>query len=243
MYTLSTPSCTKRSGYSLIQGLRSSFQDSVTLLKFMKKLGSSFIRLVIVAAGLTSAAAFAADTFTLENIGNPAIAGAATPSPGGFDFAAAGSDIGGTASDQFSFEYAQRTGDFDVNVRLAGLSLSDAWAKAGLMAREDLSATSRFTATLATPDVSGCFFQYRLTNAAAVNVGGSPVTYPSTWLRLQRVGSIFRGYASVDGSAWSQLGAISLALSNTLYVGVAATSHNSSQATVAQVRDFQDVVG
>jgi len=57
--------------------------------------------------------------------------------------AAAGNDIGGSA-DQFNFEYQACTGDFDVSVRMAGLSPSDVWAKAGLMARETLDAGSRF---------------------------------------------------------------------------------------------------
>src|SRR5207249_975694 len=131
-----------------------------------------------------------------------------------------------------------------VQVRLAGMTLSDAWAKAGLMAREDLNATNRFAATFATPSVSGCFFQYRLTNAQpAINTGQFPVTYPGTWLRLQRTGNTFAGYASLDGNAWSRLGTIALALPTTVYVGVAASSHNTSQATVVQARDFQDVVG
>ena len=61
----------------------------------------------------------------------------------GFNVTGGGSDIGG-ASDQFQFNYVQVAGDFDVKVRVAGLNLSDAWAKAGLMAREQLGAGSRF---------------------------------------------------------------------------------------------------
>src|SRR5206468_1776075 len=118
--------------------------------------------------------------------GNPAIAGSNTIVAGGFDLRAGGSDIGATNSDQFTFEYVQRSGDFDMKVRLAGLTLSDAWAKAGLMARADLNSTNLYAATLATPDISGCFFQYRASTAAqpATTAGSFPVTYPSTWLRL-----------------------------------------------------------
>src|SRR5439155_27170695 len=156
------------------------------ILESMKNLLSSAVFPTLLAVGCLAAVASAraADAFTLQNIGNPSIAGASTPAPGGFDLSAGGSDIGGSGSDQFSFEYVQRSGDFDVQVRLAGMTLSDAWAKAGLMAREDLNATNRFAATFATPSVSGCFFQYRLTNAQpAINTGQFPVTYPGTWLR------------------------------------------------------------
>lgn len=180
----------------------------------------------------------------LQDIGSPAISGVATTASGGFDFSAGGSDIGASGADQFSFNYMQQSGDFDVKVRLAAMSLSDAWAKAGLMAREDLMVSNRYAATIATPGVSGCFFQARLTNGRPATVAGSfPVTYPSTWLRLQRQGNSFTGYASVDGNAWAQLGVVTLALSNTVYLGVAATSRNTNQPTVVQVRDFQNVAG
>src|SRR6185295_11196739 len=97
----------------------------------------------------------------------------------GYDITASGSDIGGT-SDQFTFNYQQRTGDFDVKVRLQGLTLSDAWAKASLMARETLTATSRLAAVTATPSVSGCYFQARtVAGAAMVQSGSFPVNYPN----------------------------------------------------------------
>src|SRR5207249_3062618 len=128
-------------------------------------------------------------------------------------------------SDQFSFEYVPRIGDFDVKMRLAGMTLSDSWAKAGLMARADLSATALYAASLATPANSGSFFQYRSTaGQAATTTGSSPVTYPNTWLRLQRVGNTFTGYAGLDGTAWFQLGSILLSsMPSTVYLGVAGT--------------------
>jgi len=181
----------------------------------------------------------------LADIGSPSILGTNIPAAGGFDLTAGGSDIGAAGTDQFSFEYVQRAGDFDVKVRLAGMTLSDAWAKAGLMARADLTSGSLYAASLATPANSGCFFQSRSAAGQAAVFGGSsfPVTFPSTWLRLQRVGNVFTGYAGVDGNAWSQLGTVTLALPQIVYLGVAATSRNVSQPIVVQVRDFLSVAG
>ena len=111
-----------------------------------------------------------------------------------------GGGIGGTA-DQFSFDYQLLTGDFDLCTRLAGLSPSDPWAKAGLMARETLDAGSRFAAALATPAMSGSFFEWRdPANQPEHNAAGAfPPNYPNTWLRLKRAGNTFTGYASYDG--------------------------------------------
>ena len=74
-------------------------------------------------------------------------------------------------------------------------------------------------------------------------MGSFPATYPNTWLRLQRAGSNFTGYASLDGNTWSRLGGVALNASNTLYVGLAVTSRNSNQVTTAQFRDFDNVTG
>jgi hypothetical protein len=78
----------------------------------------------------------------------------------GLTIIGSGADIGGS-SDQFDLSYRLVSGNFDIAVRLAGLSLSDTWAKAGLMAREALPPGGRFAATLATPSINGCFFEWR----------------------------------------------------------------------------------
>ncbi|HEY2953113.1 MAG TPA: lamin tail domain-containing protein, partial [Verrucomicrobiae bacterium] len=181
--------------------------------------------------------------FLSGDIGAPSIPGSSVPAGNGFNVTGSGSDIGGT-SDQFQFNYIQRAGDFDVKVRVAGLNLSDAWAKAGLMARETLTAGSRYAATFATPSVSGCFFQYRGTNASPTLQSGSfPVSYPNTWLRVKRVGNLFTGYASFDGDNWSLLGSTTIAMANAVYVGMAVTSRNTGQSATGQFRDYMDVTG
>jgi regulation of enolase protein 1 (concanavalin A-like superfamily) len=183
---------------------------------------------------------FLASSSVSQDIGGP-LASTTTVLTNGVAVAAAGKDIGG-AADQFTFNYQLCSGDFDMSVRLAGLGLSDVWAKAGLMARETLSCNSRFAAALATPSLNGALFEYRSAiSGTAVSQGGFPVNYPNTWLRLQRIGTSFNGYASYDGLTWTPLSSASIAMSNLVYIGVAACSHNSSQWTTAQFRDFGNV--
>src|SRR5262249_9742110 len=131
---------------------------------------------------------------------------------------------------------------FDIKVRLAQIGLSDLWAKAGLMAREDLSASSRFAAALATPSVSGSFFESRdPAGALATSSGWFPANFAQTYLRLKRAGNIFSGFASYDGVSWVQLGSVTIAMPATINIGFATTSHTSSQSTAAQFRDPIDV--
>ena len=185
---------------------------------------------------------FTAYEFVPQNVGNPALPGNTVSVPGGVDVSGSGSTIGG-ASDQFHFGWQERTGNFDLEVRVAGLTVTDPFVRAGLMARESLDATARFGAAFAASVQLGCFFQARLTNAAAATVSaprnGFPVNYPYTWLRLRRSGNTLTGFASVDGLNWTQLGTATLAgLSNRLYVGFAVCSDNTNAVALARFRDF-----
>jgi hypothetical protein len=182
---------------------------------------------------------FTALPYTAQDIGNPTTASTVTVTTNGVTVSSAGYYIGGT-SDQFNFEYQLQNGNFDVTVCLAGLSLSDLWAEAGLMARTSLDPASPFAATLATPGVNGDFFTDRTaTNATAATSGNFPANYPNTWLRLNRVGNVFTGFGSYDGINWTQLGTVTITMPNQIYIGLVVASHNTSQATTAQFVNYE----
>jgi hypothetical protein len=184
-------------------------------------------------------ASFTASQFSPQDVGNPAIASSVVYTTNGVTVTGAGNDIGGD-SDQFNFEYQLQSGNFDVSVCLAGLSLSEVWAQAGLMARASLAAGSPFAASLATPSMNGEFFSDRTaTNGVAVTTGNFPVNYPATWLRLNRVGNVFTGFGSYDGTNWTTLGTVTLNLPAQIYLGLAVASHNTSLATTAQFEDYE----
>lgn len=188
-------------------------------------------------------ASFTAVTYIPAAIGSPQPAGGVVAVSGGLNVTAGGRDIGGT-NDQFQFSYQTRTGDFDVKVRIDSLSLADAWSEAGLLAREDLSAGSRFASVMATPSISGSYFQSRsAVNGAATLAGSFPANYPNTWLRLRRAGNQFTGYAGFDGESWTLLGSSSIAMPATVSLGFAASSHSTNQTTTAAFRDFANVTG
>ncbi|MBI5387082.1 MAG: lamin tail domain-containing protein, partial [Verrucomicrobia bacterium] len=193
-----------------------------------------------------SQAQFTVTTLSPANIGNPPLQGTATDVTGGYDITGGGTNLAG-AADQFFFFHQPAAGAFDFKVRLEGISLSDAWAKAGLMAREDLNAGSRFAMAVATPSVNGAYFLSRATvNAASIATGQFPVNYPQTWLRLARAGNVFTGYASLDGQNWMQLGSVTLSsAASTFYVGLAVCggTTNGLGGANAAFREFSPVVG
>ncbi len=184
---------------------------------------------------------FVAGLLAPATIGQPSPSGSGTAQPNGLDLTGGGA-IGGTA-DAAQFDYLVQSGNFDVQVRAQSLGLSSPWAKAGLMARVGLDAGSAFAAVFATPSIANCFFDSRPAEGSVDSVSGSfPVNYPDTWLRLKRSGNLFTGYAGFDGTNWVQLGTISLT-ANPVYLGLVVASQNSGQTTLAQFRDFGNVVG
>ena len=185
----------------------------------------------------SSRAEFTASTFTCTDVGTPRAAATFTARADGYDLTSSGTNIFGTA-DQFSFAYEQAVGDFDVKLQVVSCSFSDIWAKAGLMAREDLTAGSRFTATLASPSSAGCFFESRNAVSGPATLSGNlAVNYPDTWLRLRRTGDVFTGYAGYDGQNWVQLGTLTMALPANLLVGMAAAAGEAAQTGTARFRD------
>ena len=190
-----------------------------------------------------SKASFYALPYVPQEIGNSTPLGGAVPVGNGLDVSGGGSQVGGSA-DQFHFSSRERTGDFDIKVRLESLSLTDPWAEAGLMARANLQPGSETAAILATPSISGSYFVWRASaGAALIRSGSSPVNYPATWLRLQRSGNVFTGYAGRDGQAWAQLGSATIPMPATLFLGFAVSSRNTDMVATAAFRDLGDVSG
>ena len=187
--------------------------------------------------------AVVAGAYRGADVGNPTPAGSTTTVTDGsaYDVTAGGTDIIGS-TDRFHFAHQQRTGDFDVKVRVASLERAHEWTKAGLMARESLSAGSRNVFVMATPDINGYRMSSRYSDGGTTVANGvGLVSYPNTWLRLKRVGEVFTGYRSADGLRWTLVGSRSLTLPETVYFGMAVTSHNAQRTTVAQFRDLGDV--
>lgn len=157
-----------------------------------------------------------------------------------YDLKAGGADIYGT-TDQFRFAYRILAGDFDVVVRLDALAATDPFAKAGLMARESLAADARNVFAFATPNTNGYRLQTRTATGGSttLSTNPAPVTYPNTWLRLKRTGNTFTAYRSTTGTTWTQYATTTMSLPTNIYVGLAATSHNTTTATVAKFRGLK----
>lgn len=170
----------------------------------------------------------------------------------GFYVRAGGSDIWNNA-DGMHFVHQPVTGDFDVKVRVAGLTRPNEWAKAGLMVREDLEGTSRnyLVAAVPTNGQNLITMQWRLVKgAASASIADAsrprPSPIPNAWLRMTRTGDAFAFSWGTDGVNWFSLynETPSPVYPATVYVGLATTSHDNG-ATLANTASayYRDLAG
>jgi hypothetical protein len=143
-----------------------------------------------------------------------------------------GTDIWGTA-DAFRFQSTfSNLMNVQVSARVLSVENTNAWAKAGVMFRSTRDADSQHVMLIVSPG-RGVAMQYRATTGgttanAAIVPGAAP-----KWLRLRRAGQLFIGEMSDDGATWTEVGRVTLAVTNPMFEGVAVTSHNNRALATA----------
>ncbi|MDD5262925.1 MAG: family 16 glycosylhydrolase [Methylacidiphilales bacterium] len=170
--------------------------------------------------------------WTNQDIGSVGVTGSSSYSGGVFTVNGGGADIWNNA-DSFQYVYQPASGDCSITARVVTQTVTDWWAKAGVMIRSDLTAGSAYAAMLVTPG-NGLAYQYRTTaGAGAQNVSGGAGAAPY-WVRVTRSGNTFTGYTSPDGTTWTQVGTpLTIAMGTNVYIGLPVCSHNNTTLSTA----------
>ncbi|MCX8157173.1 MAG: PA14 domain-containing protein [Verrucomicrobiae bacterium] len=235
---------------------------------------SRTLKTLAAAAVLTAwsaSAQVAVVPFTLYHVGDNPVGSVVSNAPNHITLYAGGNDIW-DMRDDFTYLYLQVTGDFDIKIRVASMEVTARWPKAGIMARPSLDVSSKMVFSKATPSgqivgndgnpASNCgqsvgvgdlSLMYRTWRAGEAGNGGQHEdrivpgdgNHPTyQWVRLQRVGSVFRGYASSNGVDWvgpqtqdtynwpSTVGGVDNdPFPSTIYVGIAGSRHGCAGET------------
>ena len=178
--------------------------------------------------------------WTAQDVGSVAAGGSTTQSNGTWMVIGSGADIW-NAADGCRFAWRRVTGDVQVTARVASLTNTDSWAKAGVMIRESLTAGSPHASTFAT-SANGIAFQRRAAAGGATSHTAGPGNSAPYWVRIERVGNVVISSASADGATWTEIRRETIAMSAAIYVGLAVTSHNDGQLCTGTFTNVQ-VVG
>jgi hypothetical protein len=169
--------------------------------------------------------------WSARDVGSTGQAGRASHAAGVFSLCGSGADIWG-AADAFQFSYTGMSGDGEIVARVLSLDPSDAWAKAGVMIRESLSADSKFAMTVVTP-VNGALLQFRETAGGHADLVPGILMAAPLWVRLSRAGNTFSAAVSSDGGSWTSVGSRTIAMASDVLVGLCLTSHNDAVTACA----------
>ena len=170
--------------------------------------------------------------WTGSDVGSPGVAGSTTydSASGTYTVAGSGGDIWNT-SDQFQFSNRDTSGDTTVVAKLASFTNAGGYAKAGVMIRAGLAAGDPY----ALMEVGGSGqinFQWRTSSGAAAIQQGW-ITSAARWLKIVRVGNVFTGSYSGDGSTWTQFATATITMTAAVKVGLAVTAANNTQLATA----------
>ena len=162
---------------------------------------------------------------------------------GQFSVRVAGADMwgaGGQRDDAYGAIYQTQSAasGTTVTARVDQQENTNAWAKAGVVIRNNLAAPGSSTgyAVMVRTPGNGVSFQwdsdndgYLDQNTTTASGAGLPL-----WVRLVRSGTQVTGYYSTNGTTFTQVGSATLSTAGTTQdAGVIATSHNASVAGTA----------
>lgn len=186
---------------------------------------------VVMAAGTA-----VAQTWSSRDVGTVGFAGSSTDDRGWITLRGSGADIWNSA-DGCHFLALPQSGDVTLAVRVLDVGGNNAWAKVGLMMRQDFTPGSPAVMAYATPG-NHVGLQARAAAGAATTAVADGMTPVPTWLMLDRAGNVFRAYRSADGDNWTKIGEVNLTMTGSIQVGLAVSSHNNAGLQIATLTDF-----
>ena len=102
------------------------------------------------------------------------------------------------------------------------------------MVRETLRPDAKHAFALVS-SAKGIALQYRAATAGASAQAAMTAGTAPAWLKLTRRGSLLSAYTRTDAGSWQSLGNATIAMSSSVYVGIAVTSHDASRAATVSV--------
>jgi regulation of enolase protein 1 (concanavalin A-like superfamily) len=180
--------------------------------------------------------------WTSKDVGAVGLPGTGTVTNGTYTVSGSGADVWGVA-DAFQFVNQPWTGDGEIIAKVNSVQKTDPWAKAGVMFRESLTATSTHAMTVISAGAGAAFQRRNITGGTSVNTAGPNVTAPY-WVRMVRAGNVFTSYVSTDGATWTLVGSDTVTMASpTIYVGLVVCSHNNSALSTATLTNVRTLSG
>jgi hypothetical protein len=175
-------------------------------------------------------------TFEGKDIGATAVAGSVRIADDTFTIQGAGKDIW-FGEDAFHFCHVPVDGNAEIVAQVTSIQKTHAYAKAAVMVRESLTASSKHALVAVSPS-NGVIFQWRgetglsMQNMTVDLAGKTPY-----WVRLVRSDKWLSGFVSPDGVSWTHANTVLIPMEKS-HLGLAVCSHVEGALCTAE---FQHV--
>ncbi|MDW3647876.1 MAG: kelch repeat-containing protein [Bacteroidia bacterium] len=170
-------------------------------------------------------------------LGTPTIPGSACQTGNIIRMSAGGNNIW-SRNDEGRFFATQVSGDGEMIIKVNSATEADEDTKIGIMFRESLDDDAANVFFLINPN-HYLTIQYRPGTGQGSYREIAIGYYPPHWLKLVRQGNVYTPYESEDGITWNIFNnndiPINLNLKDTLYAGIAFTSHDENVETFAEL--------
>lgn len=179
------------------------------------------------------------------DIGSPSPAGTDANASGTYTLTCGGNQLGGT-SDQIHFLAGSVSSDFDFTARVVSVTSSsgNAYAKAALMARDGPDPAAQDFYVAAFSGTTGMDAEWRSPAGTAAGWNGALLAHvPPYYAKISRRGNTFTGYTSPDGITWTLQLTKTIAMGNSISLGLACSESNAADGvTTAQLTAVFDTV-
>ena len=179
--------------------------------------------------------------WTDTDVGNVVLTGSSTYVTGTYTDRGAGADIAG-AADAFHYIDQPISSDTAMILKVTSIPYTNAWAKAGIMIRESL-APNAVNAFIALTPGHGLTFQRRKTPGGTTTTTAGAAVVAPYWLKLERTGNTFTASASPNGTTWTVVGTDTITMASNALVGIAVTSHTTTQRCAATFTNVSVTTG
>ena len=196
-------------------------------------LGNATFEDVLVSHQAPPPATLCPGDWMCNDVGYSLLPGSQVYNSGNWLLQGAGEDIAGTA-DQFHGVWQTLSADGSVSARVTSVENVDPFSKAGVMLRIGMDPGSPYFAVFSTPH-QDLLVQYRETQGgnSAMDDFFVPTKLP-LYLKVTRVGNIFKAFYSQDGINWTKIGTTkTINMPNKVFAGIAMTSHATLQEGTA----------
>ncbi len=214
-------------------------EQHVDLNNFMYARTADFSTATPPAAIVRPPVSLASSGLTLTTLGNNSAGRSSSYANGVWTMTGPGVDVWNDVNDDCQFAYQQMTGDCAIVARVTAAQATTASTKAGVMIRDNLSASVSQRGWIAMLPSTGQV-QSRLKGATEIWAGRvvQTTTLPSPtmpyWVKIERRGPLITTYSSQDGTSWSpNVSCYYGNLPSTLYIGLFTVSGSSTATTTA----------